>query len=74
MQIRRYGFRILVHGEVKGGQMQLDYEKFQPVIDDLESRGAAVTILADVSEGRREIDYTIEACFNPRTWEIVEIQ
>ena len=38
--------------------MELRPTQFQPVIDDLESRGAAITILAYV---QREIDYTILA-------------
>jgi len=63
--------------------MELNYEKFQTVIDDLESRGANVNVVAYINEGRRwdferEIDYTIKAHFpigwESRVWEIVAIQ
>ena len=61
--------------------MKLNYEKFQKVIDDLESHGFKVDVIAYVNmAGRRwdfelEIEYTIKAQHpNGRTWEIIAIQ
>ena len=54
--------------------MELRYNQFQKVIDDLEGKGATVRVLADVAEDK-ETDYTIEAYFpNGKVWEIIEIQ
>jgi len=53
--------------------MQLNYGKFQKVIDDLENRGFDIMILANVDGG--VVDYTIQASHpSGRTWEIIEIQ
>jgi hypothetical protein len=61
--------------------MKLNYESFQQIIDDLESRGAAVNVLAYVNpksrlwDFERPIDYTIQAHFpSGKVWEIVEIK
>ena len=60
--------------------MELNYEKFQKVIDDLESRGATVSVAAYVNtkdrrwDKEREIDYTIEVRWpSGRAWEIIAI-
>ena len=60
--------------------MELNYGKFQRVIDDLEGRGATVHVLAYVNTKARPwaderlVEYTSEASFpSGRAWEIVRI-